>query len=515
MSDIEEFRNKVIRGDCLEVLKRMPANSIDAVVTDPPYGLSEPPDMKEVLTHWLAGEEYEHGKAGFMSAEWDSFVPGPKVWKEIMRVLKPGGHIMSFSSTRTYDLMVTAMRLAGVEVRDSIGVHCEFAFMLDWVHGCLSEDTEILIDGQWEPYQQATAGRKALCYDVAKDSFGWQTIETLFVYDYKDTAYRIQSDETDQIVSKNHRCLVERTGKLDFCEAESLGKQERVPVLESTSGELPLSRHNTLATVTPTWYEGKVWCVKVPTGAFVARRNGKVFVTGNSGFPKSLNIGKSLEKDGKIEEAKAWVSHGTALKPAREPIACFTKADDDGVIPEFDTPEGERLYYCAKASTSERNKGCEHLFWMDGVEVITKDEYDAKQAENERRKDESGYKPHRVMKGNNWPTVKPLRLCSYLVRMVKMPKGSLILDPFCGSGTTLVACVLEGCDFVGIDKDPVACEISEARVRYFQKNRDRALKLLEPPKEEGEKAVKGEPKPKKEAAPDAPKQGELFAGHQR
>jgi site-specific DNA-methyltransferase (adenine-specific) len=111
---------KILHGDCREQLKTLPDNSIDSIVTDPPYGLSVEPDMTEVLRHWLNGDDYEHTGKGFMGKSWDSFVPGPSVWRECLRVLKPGGHMLSFFGSRTYDLGVTAIRLAGFEIRDQI-----------------------------------------------------------------------------------------------------------------------------------------------------------------------------------------------------------------------------------------------------------------------------------------------------------------------------------------------------------------------------------------------------------
>lgn len=116
----------VINLECLIGMRMMIAdNSIDAVVTDPPYGLSKQPDMNEVLRHWLNGDDYVHTGGGFMGKSWDSFVPGPSVWKEVFRVLKPGGHLLAFFGTRTYDLGTLAIRLAGFEIRDQI----------DWVYG--------------------------------------------------------------------------------------------------------------------------------------------------------------------------------------------------------------------------------------------------------------------------------------------------------------------------------------------------------------------------------------------
>src|SRR5690625_1789444 len=112
--------NKVIHGDCLDVLKELDDNSVDSVVTDPPYGLSKEPDINEVLSKWLAGEEYDHGHGGFMGKSWDSFVPPPSLWREVYRVLKPGGHALVFAGTRTQDLMTISLRMAGFEVRDVI-----------------------------------------------------------------------------------------------------------------------------------------------------------------------------------------------------------------------------------------------------------------------------------------------------------------------------------------------------------------------------------------------------------
>lgn len=111
---------RILVGDSAEVLRGLPENSVDAIVTDPPYGLSKEPDMAEVLRHWLAGDDYKHSGGGFMGKEWDSFVPGPALWREVFRVLKPGGHLLAFFGSRTYDLGVIAVRLAGFEVRDQI-----------------------------------------------------------------------------------------------------------------------------------------------------------------------------------------------------------------------------------------------------------------------------------------------------------------------------------------------------------------------------------------------------------
>ena len=79
---------KLYEGDSLEVLKELEDNSVDSVVTDPPYGLGKEPDVCEVLKAWLDDEEFRQSGGGFMGKKWDNFVPSPVVWKEIYRVLK-------------------------------------------------------------------------------------------------------------------------------------------------------------------------------------------------------------------------------------------------------------------------------------------------------------------------------------------------------------------------------------------------------------------------------------------
>lgn len=116
-------------GDCLEALRDLPDNSVDSVVTDPPYGLSntKPQQVADVLAAWVTGETeaVPAKKGGFMGKDWDSFVPPPAVWIECLRVLKPGGHMAVFAGARTQDLMGLSIRLAGFEIRDTLG----------WIYG--------------------------------------------------------------------------------------------------------------------------------------------------------------------------------------------------------------------------------------------------------------------------------------------------------------------------------------------------------------------------------------------
>lgn len=118
---------KIIHGDCLEELKRLEDNSVDAVITDPPYGLSntKPAQVADVLAAWVTGgtEAVPAKKGGFMGKDWDSFVPPPAVWAECLRVLKPGGHMAVFAGARTQDLMGLSIRVAASSLCVLIPLH--------------------------------------------------------------------------------------------------------------------------------------------------------------------------------------------------------------------------------------------------------------------------------------------------------------------------------------------------------------------------------------------------------
>jgi DNA methylase len=114
----------LIQGDSRLKMAEMEENSIDAIVTDPPYGLTEGPlDIEELLGEWMAGGEHKSAGSGFMGKKWDSTVPSPALWREALRALKPGGHCLAFAGTRTAHLTTLALQLAGFEIRDVLIWH--------------------------------------------------------------------------------------------------------------------------------------------------------------------------------------------------------------------------------------------------------------------------------------------------------------------------------------------------------------------------------------------------------
>ena len=121
--------NTLHHGDCLAILKTLPDESVDSICTDPPYGLGNEHPTPEELIAYLQGAELKTGD--FMNKPWD--IPPVSVWKECFRVLKPGGHLLAFAGTRTFDLMSMGIRMAGFENRDTIATQFGPQSVMQWV----------------------------------------------------------------------------------------------------------------------------------------------------------------------------------------------------------------------------------------------------------------------------------------------------------------------------------------------------------------------------------------------
>jgi DNA modification methylase len=204
-----------------------------AVFCDPPYFLGS--IVKRFGKSNSAEASTPIGKRmarGFMGQSWDGFESPEHYqswvteWANLLRsFVYPGALLLAFGGTRTYHRLAAGLEDAGWTIADS----------LMWTYACVDESTEVLTKDGWKHYSDSLESQHILCYDKETDSFNWEKPNHVFKYQISDTVYRIQSDYTDQLVTRNHRVLVEREGTLLFQFAEYLAPEQeiRVPILES------------------------------------------------------------------------------------------------------------------------------------------------------------------------------------------------------------------------------------------------------------------------------------------
>lgn len=456
-------------GDCLETLRALPDSSVDSIVTDPPYGLSKEPDMAEVLRHWLAGDDYQHNSNGFMGKSWDSFVPGPAVWKECLRVLKPGGHLLAFFGTRTQDMGTLAIRLAGFEIRDSISWIYASGFpksldvskAIDKAAGAEREVIGKRTDGRYAYEFNGTANANrptgaAAGTDDAERIGGFVSEKGIITAPSTDAARQWQGWGTalkpalepitvarkPLVGTVAANVLAHGTGALniDGC---------RVPTSDKLGGGM-------VSMGRPKVSEG--WDRPWMHDAEVTERK-KAEAAEKVAAAEALGRWPAnLIHDGSDEVVVLFPANAGASAPVKG-----TEASEvtNGIYGKFaervpgsffgDKGSAARFFYCAKASRKDRNEG---VGAGDRPAVTTK--------ATMREREDADW-PAR--NGNHHPTVKPTDLMAYLCRLVT-PPGGTVLDPFMGSGSTGKAAMREGFRFIGCELSPEYLAIARARIEH-------------------------------------------------
>ena len=425
MKDYKSKNISLLNGDSLERLKELKDNSVDSIVTDPPYGLSKEPNMEEVLKHWLAGDDYKTNNKGFMGNSWDSFVPGPSIWKECLRVLKPGGHLLSFFGSRTYDMGVLALRLAGFEIRDQIM----------WIYGSglpKSQDIGKSIDKSGGASKMHLKARQDFAKELRekrKDAgvsrkelkewfpeYGYVTEN----WERLDKGFRVPS-------LKAYQKLVERLGV-----SEKWREMIRAEDLRLTTKGKSKDR----------------------------RDDGTVYGLGHNG--------NSYEAT--TPEGKKWSGWGTSLKPAHEPIVVARKPVSGSIASNvLEHGVGALNIDASRINLENENIG------KFPTNVIIDDSDLVLNAFNESGLKGNPYRLFYCAKAskkdktengvleNSHHTVKPNELMRYLVKLIT-PKDGVCLDPFMGSGSTGKAAIQENFGFIGIEIDKVYFKISKSRI---------------------------------------------------
>jgi len=334
-------------GDCIEVMRTLPDNSVDSIVTDPPYGL------------------------GFMGQKWDALPPGEEWARECLRVLKPGGHLLAFGGSRTWHRLAVAVEDAGFEIRDSIA----------WLYGSGFPKHRAALKPAFEPVVMARKPFKgSLTANEAIHGTGALDIDGCRIATGDKLGGGRPGGTGNAIYSKG---LGASSGRSD----ELAGRWPANVVLDdATAGIL----------------DGQSGPLKAATGR-----------------TKRVDRGPFSTGTGALERDDVYQDEGGASRFFK-----VAKADDHGAISaHFPRDFDDTFRYVAKAPKSERP----------------------------------------IVDGITHPTVKPLALMRWLVKLVT-PEGGTVLEPFAGSGATVEACILEGFNCIAIEQEAEYLPLIQARI---------------------------------------------------
>jgi site-specific DNA-methyltransferase (adenine-specific) len=359
-------RNSIILGDSLEIMKEMDDNSVDFIVTDPPYGLK------------------------FMGKRWDYEIPGSEFWIEMLRLLKPGGHLLAMGGTRTFHRLATKIEDSGFEIRDCIM----------WLYGSGFPKSHNFGKGKMDQFEGYGTALKPAYEPII---MAMKPLDGTYMLNAEKWGVAgINIDES-------------RVGTNGGTEKENTKKNESV-------------------------------------SCFGNGLNGGVVKEINKGrWPANLIL--SSEAAEMLDEQTGILKSGE-VKPYKR----STGGGYHGNFPDhteyFPSNQGgaSRFFYCPKVSSAERNRGLE-----DMPLKVSSGCYGEFVGDGRGRQTE-----HQPQK-NNHPTVKPLELMKYLIRLIAPPGKPVLLDPFCGSGSTCLAARILGIDYIGIEMNPEYHEIAVKR----------------------------------------------------
>jgi len=414
---------QILHGNNLDILPTLADNSIDSIVTDPPYEL------------------------GFMGKKWDSsgIAYSVELWQQCLRVLKPGGHLLSFGGTRTYHRVAVAIEDAGFELRDSIA----------WLYGSgfpKSLDVSKAIDKAAGAEREvigkhpAPAGKSAVMTGERSDTAAgfWATgndvdltaPSTLEAQTWQGWGTALKPAFEPVIVARKpiegtvaNNVLKWGTGGLNIdgsrIGTDTItsrgGRSGSVVGDERTGAALGMyGKHEPLNTQ----HTGR-WPANIILDPYTAELLDE----------QSGQSGTSTTKTGKYEN-KSDFGWGGQIN-IRHP----------------DAGGASRFFYVAKASKRDRNEGLEELDAIESKRTMSGGE------------DTRG-RPVPINR-NFHPTVKPTSLMEYLVKLVTPPNGT-VLDPFTGSGSTGKAAILQGFDFIGIEMTEEYLPIIEGRLKHAE-----------------------------------------------
>jgi site-specific DNA-methyltransferase (adenine-specific) len=392
---------KLILGDSVDKLKELDDNSIDSIVTDPPYGLS------------------------FMGKKWDYDVPSQEIWEECLRVLKPGGYLLSFAGSRTYHRMAVRIEDAGFEIRDQIMWLYGSGFpksqnigkRIDKIQG---NEREVVGKSKWaNRTPNDVPGLRGNHYEKSHD-ITLPTSDDAKKWEGWGTALK----PAHEPIVMARKPLSEKTVVNNVLEWGTGGiniDDSRISTNDTLGGGATNGSVLAIDGFDRPWMHDeekmKEFSDKMKEKVEYAQTLGR--------FPANIILDKEA---GKILDKQSGVSQTTTktgFTNPKEQDDFFKGLKNEVTVRHNDKGGASRFFYCPKTSKKDRNEGVD----------------------------------------NNHPTVKPTDLMLYLIRLVT-PKGGTTLDPFMGSGSSGKAATRGGFDFVGIEREEEYMEIAKARIQY-------------------------------------------------
>ena len=372
-TEISVGNHKIICGDCVQTLAAFPSNSVDAVVTDPPYGID------------------------YMSRPWDKETPTSDWALQCMRVLKPGGHIIAFGANRTIHRVSTTLENVGFEIRD----------MINWVYASgfpKSKNLGAAID-QHFGLERPVLGSKIIT-GTAKPSADGKG----------NTAHHTRSADWKERDEDLHEYQITGPASEEAKAWDGWGTNLKPAYEPCVLARKPLSEKTLAENLLLHGVAGiNIDATRIPYGddAWIGKLKGK--------WDTNVSYGGDRE-------------------------------DERGRFPA-------NVFFCKKANRNEREEGCETLGAKQSHEITNRKEGSA--GSNNPRAGRRGKEDIR----NVHPTVKPVKLMNWLVKLVT-PQGGTVIDTYCGSGTTLVAAEIAGVKSIGIELNPEYCDIIYARLQH-------------------------------------------------
>lgn len=400
---------RLFNDDCLKALKELPDNSVDSVITDPPYHLTSIVKRfgKEGSAPAQFGTDgaFKRASKGFMGKEWDggdiSF--RTEIWEECLRVLKPGGHLLSFSHSRTYHRMAVAIEDAGFEIRDQIM----------WVYGSgfpKSHNIGKAID-KLQGNDREVVGER-IADDITGGNFITSKPDKMIQITKGNSPY----EGWGTALKPAHEPIVMARKPFKGSVAENVLKYGTggINIDESRIG-------------TDDNLNGGGYSKNYTTSTFL-KNGGKLEYKQPEGrFPANIIFD---EEAGKILDEQSGELKPTTSRTSTKPknATSYSLGGDANPNQLYNDKGGaSKFFYCPKANKKDRN---------EGLEV-----------------------------NSSHPTVKPTKLMEYLIKLVT-PKNGIVLDPFMGSGSTGKAAIKNNFAFIGIEREKEYFEIAKNRIQH-------------------------------------------------